>query len=245
MCTTYLTLSTYLLPRREGEEEGRVEKDQTITTTKTTNKRQTTSTSTSRYLLPFLRITVSVAWYIYLTVCEMYMQCRSKKKNHQSINKIIIPYPPPTCTFTNTLTLPYLALHSVLTLSIPPQQTPSHTRPSLLSFSVTISGLSPPTYLPTHLPYRTQVYLAFNVLLFLFLCLPCIIYIHTYILSFLPAQPTSRYVGTHLPYLSTFPTYQPSLAVCPPACLSYPVCCILCVGNDDDEKSTLWEVKGT
>lgn len=167
-----------------------MEKDQTITTTKTT-KQQTTSTSTSRYLLPFLRITVSVAWYIYLTVLKCICNV-GLKKNHQSINKIIIPYPPPTCTFTNTLTSPYLTLHSVLTLSIPPQQTPSHTRPSLLSLSLTISGLSPPTHLPTHLPYRTQLYLAFNVLLFLFLCLPCFIYIHTYILSFLPAQPTSR-----------------------------------------------------
>lgn len=167
-----------------------MEKDQTITTTKTT-KQQTTSTSTSRYLLPFLRITVSVAWYIYLTVLKCICNV-GLKKNHQSINKIIIPYPPPTCTFTNTLTSPYLTLHSVFTLSIPPQQhlpipdTLTHT------LALTISGLSPPTYLPT-LPYPSILGIhVLSCFSFSSACLALFTYIHTYILSFLPAQPTSR-----------------------------------------------------
>lgn len=124
----YSPYSIYLLPRREGEEEGRVEKDQTITTTKTT-KQQTTSTSTSRYLLPFLRITVSVAWYIYLTVLKCICNVGLKKIISRSIN--YIPYPPPTCTFTNTLTSPYLTLHSVSHLIHTFPTTPFHTRPSL------------------------------------------------------------------------------------------------------------------
>lgn len=77
--STLLYLPTYF-PEGRGRKRGewrkikrsRQQKQQATTTT---------STSTSRYLLPFLRITVSVAWYIYLTVCEMYMQCRSKKKS--------------------------------------------------------------------------------------------------------------------------------------------------------------------
>lgn len=164
-----------------------MEKDQTITTTKTTKQQQTTSTSTSRYLLPFLRITVSVAWYIYLTVLKCICNV-GLKKNHQSINKIIIPYPPPTCTFTNTLTLPYLTLHSVLTLSIPSQQhlpiPDTHTH----SLSLTISGLSLP-YLPTYpptLPYPSILGIQCPAFPF---PLPALHYLHTYIHTFLSTSP--------------------------------------------------------
>lgn len=166
-----------------------MEKDQTITTTKT----KTTSDNDNiiNKQVPFTFFTHNGIRYMvhrYPHSFEMYMQCRSKK-NHQSINKIIyhtLHLHVPSPTRSPYLTLPYIQF---LSLSIPSQQTPSHTRPSLLSLSLTISGLSPPTYLPTHLPYRTQVYLAFNVLLFLFLCLPCFTYIHTYIHTFISTSP--------------------------------------------------------
>jgi len=203
-----------------------VEKDQTITTTKTT-KQQTTNNINKQ--VPFTFFTHNgIRCMVHIPHSfEMYMQCRSKKIISRSIKLYTIPS-----------TYMYLHQHAHLTLPhltfsfSPYPYLPNNTFPYPHSLThslwLYLASLHLPTYLPTHLSYRTQVYLAFNVLLFLFLCLPCIIYIHTYILSFLPAQPTSRYVGTHLPYLSTFPTYQPSPAVCPPACLSYPVCC-MCV----------------
>lgn len=182
----YLPYSTYLLPRREEEEEGRVEKDQTITTTKTT-KQQTTSTSTSRYLLPFLRITVSVAWYIYLTVLKCICNVGLKKIISRSIKLLYhtLHLHVPSPTRSPHLTSPYIQFS-------PYPYLPNNTfpYPTISSLSLTISGLSPPTYLP----YRTQVYLAFDVLScfsFSSACLALFTYL-TYILSFLPAQPTSR-----------------------------------------------------
>lgn len=147
----YLPYSTYLLPRREGEEEGREEKDQTITTTKTT-KQQTTSTSTSRYLLPFSRITVSVAWYIYLTVLKCICNVGLKKIISRSIKLLYhtLHLHVPSPTRSPHLTSPYIQFS-------PYPYLPNNTFPYPLSLSLTISGLSP----PTHLPYRTQVYLAF------------------------------------------------------------------------------------
>lgn len=181
----YFTLPTYF-PGGRGRKRGEWRKIKRSRQQKQQNNKQHQHQQAGRYLLPFSRITVSVAWYIYLTVLKCICNV-GLKKNHQSINKIIVPYPPPTCTFTNTLTLPYLTLHSVFTLSIPPQQhlpIPDH----LFSLSLTISGLSPPTYLP----YRTQVYLAFMSCPAFPFPLPALLYIHTYILSFPPAQPTSR-----------------------------------------------------
>lgn len=194
----YLPYSTYLPTSQEGGggrggewrkiKRSRQQKQQTTTTT---------STSTSRYLLPFLRITVSVAWYIYLTVLKCICNV-GLKKNHQSINKLLYHtwYPPPTCTFTNTLTSPYLTLHSVLTLSIPPQQhlpipdTHTHT------LSVTISGLSPPTYLPTHLhtlPYPSILGIhVLSCFSFSSACLALFTSIHTYFPFYQPSLPLGR-----------------------------------------------------
>lgn len=100
----------YLLPRREGEEEGDSgERSNDHDNKNNKNNKQQTTLSTSRYLLPFLRITVSVAWYIYLTVCEMYMQCRSKKKIiSRSINYYTIP-----STYMYLHQHAHLTLHSV------------------------------------------------------------------------------------------------------------------------------------
>lgn len=186
-----------------------MEKDQTITTTKTT-KQQTTSTSTSRYLLPFLRITVSVAWYIYLTVLKCICNV-GLKKNHQSINKLLyhtLHLHVPSPTRSPHLTSPTFSFS-------PYPYLPNNTFPYPLSLSLTISGLSPPTYLPTHLPYRTQVYLAFNVLLFLFLCLPCIIK-YTYIHTFLSTSPAYLPLGTLPIYFSYLPAQPSSVPTCLP-----------------------------
>lgn len=107
-----LPYSTYLLPRREGEEDGESGERSNDHDNKTTKQQTTTTTLTSRYLLPFLRITVSVAWYIYLTVlrCICIMQCRSKK-NHQSINKLLyhtLHLHVPSPTRSPYLTSPYI-----------------------------------------------------------------------------------------------------------------------------------------
>lgn len=177
----------------------RVEKDQTITTTKTTKQHQ--HQQAGRYLLPFSRITVSVAWYIYLTVLKCICNV-GLKKNHQSINKLLyhtLHLHVPSPTRSPYLTSPYIQFS-------PYPYLPNNTFPyPLFSLFLTISGLSPPTYLP----YRTQVYLAFMSCPAFPFPLPALLYIHTYILSFLPAQPTSRYVGT-LPTLPIYFSYLPT-----------------------------------
>lgn len=183
----YLPYSTYLLPRREGEEEGRVEKDQTITTTKTTKQQTTTTTSTSRYLLPFLRITVSVAWYIYLTVLKCICNVGLKKIISRSIKLLYhtLHLHVPSPTRSPYLTSPYIQFSPYPYLpnnTLPIPDTHTHT------LSLTISGLSPPTYPPT-LPYPSILGIQCPVLHFLFLCLPCFTYIHTYIHTFLSTSP--------------------------------------------------------
>lgn len=234
----YLPYSTYF-PEGKGEEEGesgerikrsRQQKQQTTTTT--------TSTSTSRYLLPFLRITVSVAWYIYLTVLKCICNVGLKKIISRSIKLLYhtlhlhVPSPTRSPYFTS----PYIQFS-------PYPYLPNNTfpYPTISSLSDYIWPLS--TYPPT-LPYPSILGIQCPAFPF---PLPALHYlhIHTYILSFLPAQPTSRYVGRYLPYLPTFPTYQPSLAVCPPACLSCPILYVVCVGNDDDEKEYFGGSKGT
>lgn len=176
----YSPYSAYLLPRREGEEEGRVEKDQTITTTKTT-KQQTTSTSTSRYLLPFSRITVSVAWYIYLTVLKCICNVGLKKIISRSINYYTIPSTYMYLHQHAHLTLPHLTFSSHLIHTFP--TTPSHTLTLTHTLSVTISGLSPPTYLPTYpptLPYPSILGIhVLSCFSFSSACLALHTYIHT------------------------------------------------------------------
>lgn len=77
----YSPYSTYLLPRREGEEEERVEKDQTITTTKTTGDNDNNININKQVPFTFfthngIRCMVHIPHSL-----EMYMQCRSKKKS--------------------------------------------------------------------------------------------------------------------------------------------------------------------
>lgn len=178
----YLTLPTYFpggRGRKRGEwkkiKRSRQQKQQATTTT---------TTSTSRYLLPFSRITVSVAWYIYLTVLKCICNV-GLKENHQSINKLLyhtLHLHVPSPTRSPYLTSPYIQF---LTLSIPPQQhlpipdTHTHT------LSVTISGLSPPTYLPTHLhtlPYPGILGIhVLSCFSFSSACLALFTYIHTFL----------------------------------------------------------------
>lgn len=201
------------------------------------NKQQTTTTtSTSRYLLPFSRITVSVAWYIYLTVLKCICNVGLKKIISRSINYYTIPSTYMYLHQHAHLTLPHLTFSSHLIHTFP--TTPSHTRHSHThTLSVTISGLPP----PTHLPYRTQVYLAFNVLLFLFLCLPCFIkytYIHTF-LFYQPSLPLGRYPPTLPIYFSYLPAQPSSVPTCLPVLsrMLYVVCCVLAMTTT--KKSTL------
>lgn len=163
-----------------------MEKDQTITTTKTT-KQQTTNNINKQ--VPFTFFTHNgIRCMVHIPHSfEMYMQCRSKK-NHQSINKIIyhtLHLHVPSPTRSPHLTSPYIQF---LTLSIPSQQhlpIPSLTH----SLALTISGLSPPTYLPTYppiLPYPGILGIQCPAFPF---PLPALHYLHTYIHTFLSTSP--------------------------------------------------------
>lgn len=204
-----------------------MEKDQTITTTKTT-KQQTTSTSTSRYLLPFSRITVSVAWYIYLTVLKCICNVGLKKIISRSIKLLYhtLHLHVPSPTRSPHLTSPYIQFSPYPYL---PQQhlpIPDH----LFSLSLTISGLSPPT-----LPYPGILGIQYPAFPF---PLPALLYIHTYIHTYFPfyqpSLPLGRYPPTLPIYFSCLPAQPSSVPTCLPV-----LSCMLCVGNDDDEKSTL------
>lgn len=140
----YSTYSTYF-PGGRGRKRGRVEKDQTITTTKTT-KQQTTNNINKQ--VPFTFFTHNgIRCMVHIPHSfEMYMQCRSKKKIiSRSINYYTIPSTYMYLHQHAHLTLPHLTFSFHLIHTTP--TTPSHTL-SLSSLSLTISGLSPPT-----LPY--------------------------------------------------------------------------------------------
>lgn len=235
-CLPYSTYVTYFPGgrRRKRREWRKIKRSRQQKQQATT----TTSTSTSRYLLPFLRITVSVAWYIYLTVCEMYMQCRSKKIIiSRSINYYTIPSTYMYLHQHAHLTLPHLTFSFSPYPYLPNKHLPIPD--PLFSLSLTISGLSPPTYLPTYpptLPYPSIP--GIQCPAFLFLCLPCIIYIHTYIHTYFPFYQPSLPLGRYPPTLPNYFSYLPAQPSSVPTCL--PVLSrmlyVVCVGNDDDEK---------
>lgn len=99
----YSTLPTYF-PGGRGRKRREWRKIKRSRQQKQQNNKQQT-TSTSRYLLPFLRITVSVAWYIYLTVLKCICNVGLKKIISRSIKLYTIPS-----------TYMYLHQHAHLTL---------------------------------------------------------------------------------------------------------------------------------